>query len=97
MAAVIGVALLAVVAVFGAPGLGAQRGGEPPGDAIPLLASHRWLCAAELFAFERKVPEAADARRKYGAALATARKSTSLLVRTAAERLAVRATCFATR
>jgi hypothetical protein len=72
----------------------AEHPGSPFAAYLPLLAAHRWLCAAELFEFERNVPETAAARRKWKARLVAARKSTSLLVRTGAERLAQRASCF---
>jgi hypothetical protein len=64
-------------------------------EYLPLLAAHRWLCAAELFDFEKRISEKDDARRKYNARVARARQSKSLIVRTGAERLAVRATCLA--
>ena len=69
----------------------------PFANYLPLLAAHRWLCAAELLEFEKKVPQTREARRKYNARLATARESKSVMVRTAADRLAARASCFATR
>lgn len=60
---------------------------------LPLLAAHRWLCAAEGYDYEKQPAEAARSRRSYEGAIATARRSGSLLVRTAAEQLTARGSC----
>jgi hypothetical protein len=62
---------------------------------LPLLAAHRWLCAAEAYDSEGNTQEAEQSRRLYEQRLPIARKSEDLLVRTAAERLAARRQCIA--
>lgn len=62
---------------------------------LPLLEAHRWLCAAEGYDYENVPTEAARARQSYQSALAVAKRSRSVLVRTAAEELAIRDTCLA--
>jgi hypothetical protein len=68
--------------------------GSPFSEYLPLLAAHRWLCAAEAYKFEKNPKDAARSRRAYDAALATARESSSALIRAAAEALNARGTCF---
>jgi hypothetical protein len=65
----------------------------PFSQYLPLLEAHRWLCAAEGYSSEQSPAESARARRSYEQALATARRSSSLLVRTAALELANRSRC----
>ena len=65
----------------------------PFSQYLPLLAAHRWLCAAEGYESETMPAEAARSRRSYEEALAVARQSASLLVRTAATELATRVRC----
>jgi hypothetical protein len=66
-------------------------------EYLPLLAAHRWLCAAEAYDFEKKPADAERSRRMYEQRLSTARGSKVLLIRAAAERLAARGKCFASR
>jgi len=54
---------------------------------LPLLAAHRWLCAAEGYDYERQPGEATRCRKESGQALSTALTSASLLVRSAAQTL----------
>ena len=61
---------------------------------LPLLAAHRWICAAEGYDYEKQPAEAARCRRSYEEAVAVARRSGSLLVRTAAEQLMASGSCF---
>jgi hypothetical protein len=61
---------------------------------LPLLAAHRWICAAEGYDYEKQPAEAVRCRRSYEEAAAVARKSDSLLVRTAAEQLTAIGRCF---
>ena len=63
-------------------------------DYLPLLAAHRWLCAAEGYEYEERSEDAARSRREFESALATARQSAALLVRTAAGGLGARGRCF---
>jgi hypothetical protein len=67
----------------------------PLNEFLPLLAAHRWLCAAE--AYDQQKPSAAanTARRLYEQRLAVARQSKVLMIRSAAERLAARGRCLA--
>ena len=65
----------------------------PFSEYLPLLAAHRWLCAAEGYDYEQQPTEAARSRRNYQQRVSTAQKSRVLLIRTAAERLAVRGRC----
>jgi hypothetical protein len=64
-------------------------------DYLPLLAAHRWLCAAEAYEYEDRPEDATRSRREFNSALSTARRSAALLVRTAAEELGARGRCFA--
>jgi hypothetical protein len=66
--------------------------GGPFSDYLPLLAAHRWLCAAEGYVGHPE--EAARSRTEYEQMISTARQSKSPLVRVAAERLAQRNSCF---
>jgi len=64
-------------------------------EFLPLLEAHRWLCTAEAYDYVRAPPDAARARRAYRRALVIARQSSSSLIRTAAEELSARNSCFA--
>ncbi len=64
---------------------------------LPLLVAHRWLCAAEAFDYEKQPDGAARSRRAYELSIATARRSTDLLVRTAAVGLMARGLCYSRR
>jgi hypothetical protein len=64
-------------------------------DYLPLLAAHRWLCAADAYDYERRPADAARSRQAYAEQLALARNSAALLIRTAAARLAQRNHCLA--
>jgi hypothetical protein len=79
---------------------GEYLAGHPTGpfsQYLPLLEAHRWLCAAEAYESAKAPAEAARTRLAYDRALSSARKSLSLLVRTAAGELGARARCFAER
>ena len=65
----------------------------PFSQYLPLLEAHRWSCAAEGYDSEKSPVEAARTRQSYAQALAVARGSTSLLIRTAAVELGTRARC----
>lgn len=67
----------------------------PFNSYLPLLAAHRWLCAAEAFEREGRLSDRVRALQLYGERLATALASSSSLVRAAAVRLSTRATCYA--
>jgi hypothetical protein len=69
----------------------------PFSNYLPLLAAHRWLCAAEAYEYEQRPVDAERSRRAYQARLGLARQGKDLLVRTAAERLATRGRCFVPR
>jgi hypothetical protein len=69
----------------------------PFSDYLPLLAAHRWLCSAEAYDFEGQPADADRCRRMYEQRLSAARVSRVLLIRAAAERLAARGKCFASR
>ena len=73
------------------PGIRTPNG--PFSQYLPLLEAHRWLCAAEGYDSEKSPVEAARTRQSYLQALSVARRSTSLLVRTAAVELGTRARC----
>ena len=64
---------------------------------LPLLAAHRWLCAAEGYEYETQPVDAERSRRLYRQRLVVAQASRLLLVRVAAERLGTRGTCLAPR
>jgi hypothetical protein len=80
-------------AIFAADYQTASPGG-PFSDYLPLLAAHRWLCAAEAYEYEKQPEGAARSRRAYETMVSTARQSKTLLIRLAAERLAERSSCF---
>jgi hypothetical protein len=61
---------------------------------LPLLSAHRWLCAAEAYEYEKRPSDAARSRGAYEERVKTARSSSVLLIRTAADRLAARGRCF---
>ena len=44
-------------------------------DYLPLLAAHRWLCAAEAYEYEKRPEDAIRARREFDAAVSIARRS----------------------
>lgn len=75
----------------------AARPDGPFSAYLVLLAAHRWLCTAEAYEFEMRTADAARSRQIYEQRIAVALGSTGLLLRTAAERLAARRRCFATR
>jgi hypothetical protein len=61
---------------------------------LPLLAAHRWICAAEGYEYEQDPRQAARARRSFRKRLDRARRSPDALVRVAAAALATRAACL---
>jgi hypothetical protein len=71
--------------------------GRPFSECLPLLAAHRWLCAAEAYEYEKRPEDAARSRRAYEQTIPIARQSKALLVRLAAEGLAERGRCFVRR
>jgi len=71
--------------------------GGPFSEFLPLLAAHRWLCAAEAYEYEKQPDGVSRSRRAYEQAIAIARQSKALLVRTAAEELLARGRCSALR
>jgi hypothetical protein len=71
--------------------------GGPFSAYLPLLSAHRWLCAAEAYSYENSPVDAARSRRLYEQRLAVARQSKVLMIRAAAERLAERGQCIASR
>jgi hypothetical protein len=78
-----------------ADGYQAAHPNGPFSAYLPLLSAHRWLCAAEGYDYEKAPTEAARSRRNYQHRVSTAQKSSVLLIRTAAERLAARGRCHA--
>lgn len=80
-------------AVFAMKYLAAHRNG-PFSAYLPLLAAHRWLCAAEGYEYEKQPDAASRCRTESDQALSTALKSQSPLVRSAAETLKSRAACY---
>jgi hypothetical protein len=80
-------------AMFAAEYQTAHPGG-PFSQYLPLLAAHRWLCTAEAYEYEKRPEDATRSRRAYERTISTARGSTDLLVRTAAEALTARGRCF---
>jgi hypothetical protein len=66
---------------------------SPFKEYLPLLAADRWLCAAEGYDYEKRPKDAARSRRASDAAIQTARRSTALIVRVAAETLQARGQC----
>ena len=79
-------------AIFAAQYLTSHPGG-PFSQYLPLLEAHRWLCAAEAYESEKMPAEATRTRQAYERALSTARRSSSLLVRTAAAELGALPQC----
>jgi hypothetical protein len=79
-------------AQFAADYLASHPGG-PFSEFLPLLAAHRWLCAAEGYVYLRNANDERRAREEHAAMLARARRSSDPLVRIAAEALASRNTC----
>ena len=71
----------------------AAHPGGPFSAYLPLLAANRWICTAEAYERENRPTFAADSRREYLTRIAMARASASLLVRTAAERMAQLGRC----
>jgi hypothetical protein len=63
-------------------------------EYLALLASHRWLCAAEAYEFEQHPAEAARTRREFERTLGLARTANDTLIRAAAAELAAQPTCF---
>ncbi len=61
---------------------------------LPLLAAHRWLCAAEGYEYEKQPEGAARSRNEYEQAISVALESPSLLVRSAAQALKTRGACY---
>jgi hypothetical protein len=75
----------------------AYREAQPAGplaEYLVLLAAHRWLCAAEGYTLEENQAGADASRRTYRARAAAAARARSVMIRTAAARLAARSTCF---
>jgi hypothetical protein len=66
-------------------------------EYLSLLAAHRWLCTAEAYDYEERPEGAARSRQAYRQAISTARKSTDLLIRSAAQALGARRRCFSDR
>ncbi len=83
-------------AVFAAQYLAAHPGG-PFSAYLPLLAAHRWICAAEAYEYEKQPGGAARSRESYEQSISQARRSTSPLVRMAAEALVAHGSCHSTR
>ena len=73
----------------------ARHPGGPFSAYLPLLAAHRWLCTAEAYDYEKRSEDAGRSRQAYEQRIIAARKSTQLLIRTAAARLVARGRCFA--
>lgn len=63
-------------------------------EYLPLLAAHRWLCTAEAYDYEKRPQDAARSRREFDAAVQTARRSTTLLIRAGADALQARRRCI---
>jgi hypothetical protein len=62
---------------------------------LPLLAAHRWLCAAEGYDYEKRPEDAAQYNREFEARVRIAAQSSNALIRAAAARLAERGRCRA--
>ena len=60
---------------------------------LPLLAAHRWLCAAEGYRNENNAEGQSEARHEYDLMRPRARTSPDPMIRAAADRLASRGTC----
>lgn len=83
-------------ALFATEYQAAHQGG-PFSAYLPLLAAHRWLCTAEAYEYGKRPGDAARSRGAYEEALSIARRSTDLLIRTAAEGLTARGRCSSPR
>jgi hypothetical protein len=68
---------------------------SPFRDVLTLLAAHRWICAADGYAYEEKPDDAARSRLAGERLLAASLKAQSLLIRIAAQELRARGRCFA--
>jgi hypothetical protein len=66
----------------------------PFSEFLPLLAAHRWLCAAEGYMYLQNAVDERRTREEYAVMLTRATRSSDLLVRVAAEALASRNTCL---
>ena len=75
----------------------ARHPGGPFSAYLPLLAAHRWICAAEGYAYEKDAGAEAAARREYETTLRRARATSDPMIRFAADTLASRGTCFSSR
>ena len=73
----------------------AKNPDSPLSEFLPLLIANRWLCAAEGYEHEERPQDAARARLAAAAPLATALRSLSLLIRTAAQEQQARGRCHA--
>ncbi len=71
----------------------ASHPGGPFTTYLPLLAAHRWLCAADAYKNENKPADAARTHKLYEQRIASARNSADLMIRTAAEELIARNRC----
>ena len=80
-------------ALFAANYLKANPTG-PFREFLPLLAAHRWLCAADAYDYEKRPADATRSRRAYDDAIAIARQSSDVLIRAGAEALSARPRCF---
>lgn len=61
---------------------------------LPLLAAHRWLCAAEGFGYEGKAEDSQRSLELFEARVSVARASSNAMIRTAADRLIERRRCL---
>jgi hypothetical protein len=61
---------------------------------LPLLAAHRWLCAADAYDREQRPADASRSRRLAEARPTSVRQSADPLVRAAAQTLAIRGRCL---
>lgn len=66
----------------------------PFGMFLPLLAAHRWICAAEAYSFEHDPEGERRARAAYALMLARARRSLDPMIRAAANALMARGMCL---
>ena len=72
----------------------AKHPNGPFRNYLPLLAAHRWLCAADAYDQELRPADASRSRSLAEARLTTARQSADPLVRAAAQTLASRSRCL---
>ncbi|HET9131644.1 MAG TPA: hypothetical protein VFO86_11880, partial [Terriglobia bacterium] len=72
----------------------ARNPGSPLHDYLSLLSAQRWLCAAEGYDYEKDASAASRSRGRAEQAAAIALRSKTLMIRSAAERLSQRKTCF---